>query len=160
MAWVRCCGGGIPKPKYIFKDGVLRVAMNAYAYKASGDSGSPMSGSIGISPEGYLNLAQGGDSYGITSYITDAIDLTNISGIRIKIQGDNGYVNGFYCYVTNAIQNNYTKEVSYSVAQPRAGAVINLNVATLTGNHYLAFEMNTANTYYKQVQILEIELIP
>lgn len=151
-------GGGNKKLKYIFKDGVLNVPISAYPYKASGYGGGYVSGATGID-NNLLVLSQNSGSYGNTSCITEAIDLTDVSAIKITIYDDNNAVNGFYCIVTNTISDGYPVETSYVVPQPRAGIVVRLDTSSLTGNHYLAFDINTANNSYKQVRISEIELI-
>ena len=152
-------GGGIsPSKKYIFKDGELFVGMNAYAYKPSSISGSTMNGTISIT-NNLLQLSQNSGNYGTSSYITTAIDVTNVNSIKFTVDSDNSYVNYFYSCITDSIKADYTSIGRITVTTPRTGTTWAVDTSSLTGNKYFVFIIQSANSYQNIVNIREIELL-
>lgn len=152
-------GGGIsPTNRYIFKDGELFVGMNAYAWKPSGYSSYVVNGTLSIT-NNLLQLSQNSGNYGNTSFITTAIDVTNVNSIKFTVDSDNNYVNYFYAGMTDNVKADYTPLGMITVLGPRAGTTWAVDTSSLTGNKYFVFIIRSENNYQNIVNIREIELL-
>lgn len=152
MAWIRAMGQ--PKSiKNIFKDGVLEVGMAAYPYKPSisGSAGSA-GGTLSI-VNGKLRLYKNG-YIGVTSWITDEINLTNVNSITID-------VSTFASFTMNAgitqsgLADNYVIQNSVSISNT---GIFTVDTSNITGSARLAIYLYVTNTSTHYMDVNSIVL--
>ena len=152
MAWVRCCGGSIKKPKFLYKDGTMYVNFTGYAIHPSWSSNNKLIPTI-TNSGGTLNVSLSANGDG--TVCTDAVDLTDINTIRVHVVSTGYTSNNQYFMTLLGVNDNYTAAASVT-----GGFTGNytLNVSSLSGNYRFAiFLINSGGT--RTLSIDEIELM-
>lgn len=150
MAWVRCCGGSKTN-KAIYKDGVLYVAIGTYpSYSPSGNAHAA---SVNMSNDG-TQLSFNMTRWGTSSFISDEIDVTNISAIKITF---------------DSISANYDVQCGLMQGSPRDGyqfinavsatqGVVTVSTLNLTGNYRFVIKVYASSvgaTLSAKVSLIE-----
>ena len=150
MAWVRCCGGGGSSKKYIYKDGVLSLAIAnypyvPYTYRSAGYSRKTGTMTIVNNNLKFETVAGG------TSFISDPIDVTDLSTITINVASRGGGVIQAGFTGGGAVGDNYSE---YNNIELQAGLNI-VSCSGLTGNYRLYFTICSYSAPYT-LEISEI----
>ena len=148
--------GGLSR-NYLFKDGVLNVVLNAYAYRPNGSTAATVNGSVSIVSD-KLRLSRAGGNSGCTAFITAPIDVTNVNGIQFTIDSDNNLTYMYGC-VTLVNENNFTEVNNITCTTPRAGTIWTVDTSALTGNYCFVIHVRNSNSNAGYVDISEIVLI-
>ena len=151
--WIRCSGGRTSNKNYIFKDGQLNIGMTPQAYRPSGDSSAAASvGTITISGN-ELVLSKTVTTAGYCAYITDNIDLTDLSSISFYV--NSATFTSLRFAVTNNITNNVFVATGTVNVLLGAGSV---DVSGLTGNYKFLIYGHRSSGSTAEARLSEIRL--
>lgn len=147
MAWIRAIGGSTPAyvPDYIYKDGTIMVPIANYPYKGYGDTGNTFNGTVAVDGQ-YLKLStQSGGNTGYTSYITDEIDLTNVTSITVYRSSSSGVASASMLTI-QTLEDNYVGTTP-AVNISSNNTSYTLDTSSLTGKHRFCIKFyRTATT--------------
>ena len=140
MAWVRCCGGS-SKKKFIYDDGTLYIGVGTYQYTVNGGAAPTAGGSLENTGTS-LRFKKTGYT-GVTSWISDEIDVTNINSITIDVSGFSS-VDSYFAGVTNSgLVNNY---IGVNQITINSTGLFTIDTSALTGNYRLYIILYASNS--------------